>query len=176
MNDEALVKEFLKGSREAFSELVKRHSRPLTTMILRMVRDQEEAKDISQKVFMRAFTGLPRFMLASSFKTWLYTIAINAVRDHLRSRKPQMASEKLDDVPDGKASPWERLDDARNLERMRDAIDQLPEKQRITMQLRIYEEMEYREIASVLGGTAAGARGNFFQAVKSLRNKLGGKE
>ena len=116
MNDEALVKEFRKGSKDAFSELVKRHSRPLTMMILRIVRDEEEAKDISQKAFMRAFTGLPRFMMAASFKTWLYQIAMNAVRDHLKHNTPEVPLEAIDKVPDKEGSPVDKLDQARNRE------------------------------------------------------------
>ena len=66
MNDEELVREFRKGNRDAFAELVNRYSRPLTMMILRIVRDAEEAKDISQAVFLKAYEGLSGFMMASS--------------------------------------------------------------------------------------------------------------
>lgn len=173
MNDEALVREFRNGSDEAFAELVRRHSRSLTTMILRITRDEEEAKDISQTVFLKAYSGLSRFIMASSFKTWLYSIALNAVRDHLKRRKPEIGSEDVDKLADATASSGDRLDRARTLKRMRDAIEQLPEKQRLTLQLRVYEGMDYAQIAGMLGGTASGARANFFHAVKALRNRLG---
>ncbi len=176
MNDEALVKEFRNGSDEAFTELVKRHSRSLTTMILRITRDEEEAKDISQTVFLKAYTGLSRFIMASSFKTWLYSIALNAVRDHLRRRKPEITSEDLERLADSTDSVGDRLDNARSLKKMRDAIQELPDRQRLTLQLRVYEGMEYEQIAGLLGGTAGGARANFFHAVKALRNRLGGQE
>jgi RNA polymerase sigma factor (sigma-70 family) len=176
MNDETLVREFRKGSKDAFSELVRRHSKPLTMMILRIIRDEEESKDLSQKAFMKAYTGLPRFLMASSFKTWLYRIAINLVKDHLRVCKHVKAPDEVDEIPDAEASPEHRLDQARNLEKMREAIEDLPEKQRLTLQLRTYEGMDYREIARILGGTSGGARGNFFQAVKTLRERLGTEE
>jgi RNA polymerase sigma-70 factor (ECF subfamily) len=176
MNDETLVREFRNGSDEAFTELVKRHSRSLTTMILRITRDEEEAKDISQTVFLKAYTGLSRFIMASSFKTWLYSIALNAVRDHLRRRKPQIGSKEVEELADSTASSGDRLDRARTLKRMRDAIEELPDRQRLTLQLRVYEGMEYAQIAGILGGTAGGARANFFHAVKTLRNRLGGEE
>ncbi|MBM3300423.1 MAG: hypothetical protein FJY85_10750, partial [Deltaproteobacteria bacterium] len=95
MTDEELVRQFRRGSREAFSELVRRHSRPLTMMIVRLIRDEEEAKDISQKVFLKAYEGLPRFMMASSFKTWLYSIAVNTVTDHKRKRNPTTLSDEV---------------------------------------------------------------------------------
>lgn len=69
MKDEELVKQFHNGSKEAFGELVQRHSRPLAMMILRLVRDEEVTRDISQSVFLRAYEAIPRFMMASSFKT-----------------------------------------------------------------------------------------------------------
>lgn len=172
MNDAELVKQFKKGNREAFSELVRRHSRPLTLLILKMVRDPEEARDISQNVFLKAFEALPRFMMASSFKTWLYKIAVNAVTDHVRKRKPNVEPEALERLVDPARSASDRLEELRCLELLRQAVERLPEKQRATLQLRIYEDMDYNEIARVLGGTAGGARGNFFQAVKTLRKAL----
>jgi RNA polymerase sigma-70 factor (ECF subfamily) len=172
MTDEELVKEFRKGSTEAFSELVRRYSRPLTMTILRLIRDEEEAKDISQKVFLKIFEGLPRFMMASSFKTWLYSIAVNAVRDHWRKRNPTIPSEEASMTPDPSESPAQRLERARTVHEVRKAVEQLPYKQRLTLQLRIYEGMDYKQIAKILGGTTGAARGNFFHAVKTLRQKL----
>jgi RNA polymerase sigma-70 factor, ECF subfamily len=173
MRDEELVHEFRKGNREAFSELVTRHSKPLTMMLLRLVRDEDTARDISQSALLKAFESLPRFMMASSFKTWLYSIAINAAKDLLRKRKPQAGADAYERLIDPTRPPGERIDKARNVQRLRKAIEGLPEKQRLTLQLRIYEEMDYKEIARVLGGTAGGARGNFFQAIKTLKGRIG---
>jgi RNA polymerase sigma-70 factor (ECF subfamily) len=173
MNDADLVDAFRRGEAEAFSELVRRHSKPLTMMILRIVRDQEEAKDLSQLTFIKAYEGFPRFARASSFKTWLYSIAMNAVRDHLRKKRPPMVTEVLERLPDPMEPAPERLDKERQIMKVRNAMEELPQKQRFTVQLRIYEGLDYKEIAKILGGTAGSARGNFFQAVKSLREKLG---
>ncbi len=175
MNDADLLREFRKGNKEVFSELVSRYSKPLTIMILRIVGDPEEAKDISQMTFLKAFEGLPKFMMVSSIKTWLYSIALNTLRDHLRKRKATLVPDALEQLADPKEPAGERLDKARNLERMRKALERLPEKQRLTVQLRIYEELDYKEIARLLGGTEGGARGNFFQGIKALKEKLGSK-
>lgn len=172
MNDADLVKEFRRGNRDAFSELVRKYSKPLTMMILKIVRDREAAKDISQTVFLKAFEGLPRFMMASSFKTWLYRIAINAITDHTRKRTPPPETEMVEQIADTSLSPSERVEKDLYVKHLREAIAQLPEKQRLTLQLRIYEEMDYKEIARILGGTAVAARGNFFQATKTLRRIL----
>jgi len=174
MNDADLVRDFRNGNREAFAELVRRYSRPVTMTILGIVRDNEAAKDISQHVFLKAFEKLSGFMFASSFKTWLYRIAINAARDHLRRRKYDFTAELNDYVADPGRPPGVRLEEHSTQLLVRSAIEELPEKQRLTLQLRIYDEMDYKEIARVLGGTEGGARVNFFQAVKTLRKKIGG--
>jgi RNA polymerase sigma-70 factor, ECF subfamily len=173
MNDADLIKEFRKGNTEAFSELVNKYSRPLTMTILRIIRDAEEAKDISQMVFLKAYEGLPRFVMASSFKTWLYSIALNTARDHLRKRRPVQIADALDTLIDPSEPVGDRLDKERNLVKLREAIEALPLKQRLTLQLRIYEEMDYEEIAKMVGGSAGSARVNFFQAAKTLKEKLG---
>jgi len=173
MTDADLLKEFRKGNRDAFSGLVERYSKPITMMILRMVKDLEEAKDISQTVFLKAYEGLPSFLMTSSFKTWLYRIALNTTRDHLRKQKPGISAVSVDDLAGPAESPGEQLDKARHLRKLRLAIEELPEKQRLTLILRIYEDMDYSEIAKILGGTAGSARGNFFQATRTLREKFG---
>ncbi|HMK34742.1 MAG TPA: sigma-70 family RNA polymerase sigma factor [Desulfomonilaceae bacterium] len=173
MDDADLIKDFRKGRTEAFSELVQKYSKPLTMTIFRMIRDVEESKDISQTVFLKAYEGLPGFTMASSFKTWLYKIALNTVRDYLRKRKPIHSTDALETLVDPAEPTWDSLDKKRNLSRMREAMETLPPKQRLTLQLRVYEDMDYEEIARVLGGTAGGARVNFFQAAKALREKLG---
>jgi len=90
-----------------------------------------------------------------------------------QEKKPVLDNEVLERVADLAASSYDRLERAQVVSRLRQAIEELPEKQRLTLQLRIYEEMDYQEIAGVLGGNAGSARGNFFQAVKTLRVKLG---
>jgi len=172
MTDEDLVKECRRGSKEAFSELVRRYSRPLTRMILRLIRDEEEARDMSQRVFLKAYEGLPRFLMASSFKTWLYRIALNAVKDHLRKDNPTVLSDEVHMTPDASQSPARMLEEARTLSDVRKAVAELPLKQRLTLELRIYEGMDYKQIARTIGGSAGSARGNFFQAIKALREKL----
>jgi RNA polymerase sigma-70 factor (ECF subfamily) len=84
-----------------------------------------------------------------------------------------MIPDALENIPDPVESAPERLEKKRQIMKLRDALEELPQKQRLTIQLRIYEGLDYKEIAEILGGTAGGARGNFFQAVRSLREKLG---
>lgn len=173
MDDTDLIREFRNGNRDAFCSLMRKYSRPITLLILKMVRDEEDAKDLSQAAFLKAYQGLPRFLMDSSFKTWLYSIALNTVKDHLRKKKYHFVTDVTDEIEDPTDNPAAQLEKGQYRRKMRDAVESLPEKQRLTLQLRMYEGMDYKEIAEVLGGTAAGARGNFFQAAKTLREKLG---
>ena len=140
MTDEELVNSAREGDRDAFNILVERYAKPLTMMILRMVKDAEDARDISQHVFLKAYERLPLFRNSSSFKTWLYKVAINTVTDHLRRRKPDF----LTVISTTLWTPSIRLRQLATMEkeqelRIRTAVQDLPEKQRMTLQLRVYE-------------------------------------
>lgn len=172
MDDADLIRQFRNGNREAFCTLMLRYSRPVTLLILKIVHDEEDAKDLSQAAFLKAYQGLPRFFMDSSFKTWLYSITLNTVKDFLRKRKLRRVKDITDEIEDPAETPAAKFERAQYAQKMREAVEQLPEKQRLTLQLRIYEGMDYKEIAKILGGTAGGARGNFFQATKTLREKL----
>lgn len=169
ITDADLVVRFQKGNREAFSELAERYLSPMTRFVLRMVRDEDIAKDIVQTVFLKAYEGLSSFQGTSSFKTWLYRIAVNTTTDHFRKCR-EHADEDVSQLP---APPMDcpsvQLDRAQSIARLRKAVTELPEKQGLTLQLRVYGEMSYSEIAEILGGTEGGARANFFQAVRTLR-------
>jgi RNA polymerase sigma-70 factor, ECF subfamily len=171
MTDTDLVRAFKNGDKDSFSELVRKYTKPLTMMIMRIVKDPEEAKDLSQTAFLKAYEGLAGFEMASSFKTWLYSIAMNTAKDYLRKHKPDL-DPIVDRTPDHREAPPEIIDRERKLKKIRDAIELLPEKQRLTLRLRVYEEMNYKEIAATLGGTEGGARVNFFQATKALKDSL----
>jgi RNA polymerase sigma-70 factor, ECF subfamily len=172
MEDLALVKRFLKGDHNAFTELVDRYSRPLMLFCLKMLHDQEEAKDVSQQVFLKAYEHLPGFSMNSSFKTWLYAIAINSIRDAFRRKKQEYSGDGHLDVIDPAESVTDRLDKHRQLHKLRILIEMLPEKQRLTVLLRLYEELDYKEIANLIGGSEGSARVNFFQGIKTLREKM----
>jgi RNA polymerase sigma-70 factor, ECF subfamily len=172
MTDEELVIRAQKGDRDAFTKLIDKYSRPLTMMILRMVRDKEDARDISQQVFLKAYEHLPLFKHSSSFKTWLYKVAINSVKDHLRKRTLPSGPGDLEGIADPTDSPASLLEKEQELHLIRAAVLDLPDKQRMTLLLRIYEGMDYGQIAQILGGREQSARGNLYEALKALKHKL----
>lgn len=171
--DIELVDATLAGDNEAFENLVARHQRSIYVVILRMCNDPDETLDIVQRVFLRAYTKLHTFKRRSTFKTWLYTIAINTCRNELRRRQRWGLMERVEDVDPGtKAGLDERLITGERKQRLAEAVESLPPKQKAILVLRIYEEMSFRDIAGVVGGSENAAKVNFHFAVKSLQEKL----
>ncbi|MFH0824785.1 MAG: sigma-70 family RNA polymerase sigma factor, partial [Pseudomonadota bacterium] len=103
-------------------------------------------------------------------------VAVNAARDFLRRSRRGISEGSLEDIEDPAESPAQVMERKQALQTVRGAVKDLPERQRLTLQLRVYEGMDYEQIAKILGGSAAGAKGNFHQALKNLRQKLHGDE
>lgn len=168
--DDPLVERFRAGDMRAFDDLVRRYQRAIYALALRYVRDPDDAKDIAQRAFVKAFEGLGGFRRASSFRTWLYRIAVNLALNHVRDRKPrgELPEEALaiDAVGAGNLVAAE---DRRRLWR---AIDELPPKQRLVLELRVYDDLPFREVAEIAGTSENAAKVNFHHAVKALRERL----
>jgi len=168
--DAERVERFRAGDRRAFDELVRRYQRPIFGLVLRYVRDRDEAKDLAQRTFVRALEGLEGFRQRARFRTWLYRIAVNLAKNHLRDRKPRVAVD--DDVaavpPVGDA----HLRSAEERTRLLRAVDALPPKQRLILELRVYEELSFREVGEIAGCSENAAKVNFHHAVKRLKEAL----
>jgi len=167
--DLGLVERFLDGDRAAFAELVVRHQRSIYYLAFRYLGNEADAKDVSQLVFVKAFKSLPSFHARSKFRTWLYRIAINAclnhLRDHRRERPTEISENALTTAATG---PRELIRDQTSA-RLREAIDELPNKQRMVIELRIYDELRVKEIAELADCSENAAKVNFHHAVKRLR-------
>jgi RNA polymerase sigma-70 factor (ECF subfamily) len=173
-DEHALVAACLAGRRDAFGEIVARHQRTIYQLCYRFAGRHEDAVDLAQEVFLRAYRGLRNFKGASSLRTWLYRIGINVCLNRASSRAP--ASEPLDEyrhLRDPGADPASALLRAERSERVRAAIARLPPKQRATLVLRVYQDLSHREIASVLGGSVGAVKANFFHALRNLKKILG---
>jgi RNA polymerase sigma factor (sigma-70 family) len=160
VTDEELVALVLRGDGNSFTPLVERHKRGIVNFVYALVRSSEEADDVSQETFMRAYAHLKTFNpKLAKFSTWLYQIARNTARTHLMKerRRPQtedlFEDETLDQkLPDQRpnAAPEARLlasDDERML---RAALQRIPEKMRSALVLRYFKHMEYQEIADTM--------------------------
>ena len=173
LDEPALVAACLAGRREAFDMIVELHRRAVYQLCYRFVGNHEDASDLSQEVFIRAFRGLDRFRGDSSLGTWLYRIAVNVSLNKVSAKQPQ--TEPIDARPhiDSRAvDPSSELLRGERAAQVRAAIACLPKKQRATVILRIYHELSHEEIAGILGSSVGAVKTNFFHALAKLRNLL----
>ena len=161
------------GSAAASSaELVERHRPEILRYLGRLLRDTDEAEDACQDVFLRAHRAFARLRPDSNVRAWLYRIATNHALNagRRRARALRSAAEvDVDTLAAAADSPEARAD----VRAVVGAVDALPPRQRAALVLRRFHGLDYAEIAASLGGTAAGARANVYQAVKKLRVAIG---
>jgi len=169
--DAALIARYLAGERRAFDELVRHYQKPIYHLAFRYLRSEADAKDLTQRTFLKVYGALPRFRAEASFRTWIYRIAINLCLNELRDRRRGEASDRPEAIEQALAPPpdIESLDAQARGAWLRRAIASLPPKQRMVLELRIYDELPFREVAELVGSTENAAKVNFHHAVKRLR-------
>ncbi len=176
LDERSLVEACLASRPGAFDLIVERHRRQVYQLCYRFVSNHEDASDLSQDVFLRAYRGLRNFRGQSSLATWLYRIGVNVCLNRVSAKAPLgKLTESIDerefaDVHAESASE-RMLKDERGA-RVREAIAQLPRKQRATLILRMYHEMPHHEIAEVLGSSVGAVKANFFHALGNLKKIL----
>jgi RNA polymerase sigma-70 factor, ECF subfamily len=158
---------------EVLALLLARHGDELARHIRRIVRDDDVAQDILQDTLIRAHGALPRLAAGSNTRAWLYRIATNASLNHLRARRRERAA--LERHAAERAAEGPAPDGADGTDAPRAAlwsqVAALPERQRLAITLRLADELNYEEIARRVGGTAATARANVYQATRKLRSR-----
>jgi RNA polymerase sigma-70 factor, ECF subfamily len=178
LSEAALVEACLAGRSGAFDLIVQRHRRSVYLLCCRFVGNHEDASDLSQDVFLRAYRGLKGFRGQSSLATWLYRIGVNVCLNRVGAKAP-VTTESIEEqqyVDTRSESPSERLLKEERSARVRAAIAELPKKQRVTLILRMYHEMSHQEIAEVLGSSVGAVKANFFHALNNLKKQLGPEE
>ncbi|PIT99672.1 MAG: RNA polymerase subunit sigma [Bdellovibrionales bacterium CG10_big_fil_rev_8_21_14_0_10_45_34] len=170
-SDIELVVNVQSGSIEAFSELVKRHQVGLIRMCFRVTRDMETAQEVAQDAFVKAYQKIGAFEGRSSFKSWLYQIGINTAKNSLRKHMITVSSDdiqiaSLASSPEGKMV---RNDVKAALD---GAIEQLPDKQRLAVQLRIFEDMSFEEVSQAMDCPYDTAKANFRHGLMKLKDRF----
>ena len=180
MSEAALIEACLADRSGAFDLVVERHRRAVYQLCWRFVGNHEDASDLSQDIFLRAYRGLRRFRGQSSLATWLYRIGVNVCLNRVGAKAPlEKLTEPIQDrqyVDTRSESASERLLKKERSARVRAAIAELPRKQRATLILRMYHEMSHQEIADVLGSSVGAVKANFFHALGNLKKQLGSEE
>jgi RNA polymerase sigma-70 factor (ECF subfamily) len=157
-----------RGEREAFDRLVERFQRDIYRLCYRYVNNHEDANDVAQEVFLKAYRAIRRFRGDSSFSTWLYRIAVNTCLNFRSSRKPE-TEELPEALADPRAGVVTSLESEEQARRVREAIRRLPEKQRATLILKVYHDLTHEEVARILGSTVGTVKANLFHALGNLR-------
>ncbi len=165
------------GNEEAFEVVVTRHQRAVYGLCYRFVGNHEDAADLAQEVFLRAYRALPSFRGTSSLGTWLYRIAVNVSLNRVSVRTPStIPVEACGSVRAAGATPAEALLEAERASQVRAAVARLPKKQRATLILRVYHDLPHQEIAAILGTSVGAVKANFFHALSNLRRMLGSRD
>ena len=171
-----------RGDHDAFRILVERHSRAVFRVAFRHTGHEQDAEDVVQETFLRAYRQIGQFEARSSFATWLYRIAFNCAHDLLRQRPKPGSRLSLDDEDEGKrvdvvdaspsADPGQVLASNRLGQRLRQAMDELTSQERAAFVMRHYEGLSIDEIGQALDLGASAAKHSVFRAVRKLRAAL----
>jgi RNA polymerase sigma-70 factor, ECF subfamily len=173
--DEELVRLARAGEPTAMDELVSRHYAGAYRVALGILRDEEEAADVAQDAFLKAFRGLQGFRGDASFRTWLLAIVANESRGVFRrsGRRKETSLEAAGPLASDDEDAEQKLEKREEVARVRRLLERLPEKQRQSVTLRIFESLSFREIGALIGSTEGAARVNYHHGIRRLREMLG---
>lgn len=169
------------GDAESFNQLVTRWERPIYALAFRVLGREEDARDICQETFLRAFRAMPGFKGQAKFSSWLYRIALNLCRDWMRRKRRQPLVDLPDDVElEDVASaqgPTETIEDLVARRRLSEAVGlamaRLPEEQRTAIVLKEYHGLTFQEIADLQGCPLSTVKTRLYQGLTQLRRTLG---
>jgi len=178
--DEELVARTVAGDADSFNQLILRWERPIYALAYRVIGRDEDARDVCQETFLRAFRALPGFKGQAKFSSWLYRIALNLCRDWIRRQRRTpivSAPEGVDIVELASAQgPLESIEDlvARNQlsQTVSDAMLHLPEEQRTAIVLKEYHGLTFQEIADMLQCPLSTVKTRLYQGLSVLRRRL----
>ena len=174
LDERALVEASLANEPGAFDLIVERHRRTVYHLCYRFVGNHEDASDLSQDVFLRAYRGLRTFRGQSALATWLYRIGVNVCLNRVAVKTPitEPIEERRHVDTRAETAPDRLLREERAV-RVRAGIARLPPKQRAALILRLYHELSHQEIADMLGSSVGAVKANVFHALQSLKRILG---
>jgi RNA polymerase sigma-70 factor (ECF subfamily) len=178
-DDREIVMEILSGDLNAYRDLVQRYQRQIFNLMYRLTGSREDARDLAQETFIKAYQSLERFNPASRFFPWLYTIGLNHGRNFLRDRKVQRDcfTDLRENGTEMDCLPARRKNDADLLDlyRLRKALRELPLEYREAVVLHFREGFSMKEIAAALDLTVSGAKMRIHRGLKRLRQMIDGE-
>jgi len=178
MEDKALIEEARNGSHEAFEAIVKRYEKKVFHLAYGFVQDRAAADDLAQEIFVKVYFSLSKFHFRSEFGTWLYRIAVNHIKDHLRkvSRRKEVSLEEFENAPpvaDDQVKEREKeLDDDLKKKAVFRVLETLPQKYQVILTLRDVKGFSYEEITRILKISPGTVDSRLHRARKMLRKKM----
>ena len=178
--DEELVERSRSGDADSFNQLILRWERPIYALAYRVIGRDEDARDVCQETFLRAFRALPGFKGQAKFSSWLYRIALNLCRDWIRRQKrtPVVAMPEGVDIAElaAEQGPVESIEDLVARKELSDtvaiAMRELPEEQRTAIVLKEYHGLTFQEIADLQGCPLSTVKTRLYQGLSVLRRHL----
>ncbi|MBC8166090.1 MAG: sigma-70 family RNA polymerase sigma factor [Bryobacteraceae bacterium] len=179
--DAELMVRVREGDSASFALLLDRHRGPVIHFLYRMVQNQAIAEELAQEVFLRVYRSRASYEPTAKFTTWLFRIATHLALNQIRDRRHERGSESIDEDPkdgmvrqlhDREPNVEQKMLRAACLKEVRLAIDDLPGKQKSAVLMHKYQEMEYSQIAGVLGCSESAVKSLLFRAYETLRSRL----
>jgi RNA polymerase sigma-70 factor (ECF subfamily) len=172
IDDSRLVQAITEGELDAWAEVISKYQQPIYYFIIRMVKQHQQAADLTQQVFVQAYRKVNQLRSGAQLRPWLYKIALNRCKNYFRlirrHRFMDIAeTELVDDY-----SVLEEIIDRENKRRLQQAVDRLPRKQRLTVVFRVYQGLSYKEIAHILGCSIDTVKANFYHAINGLKDLM----
>ena len=188
VDDSVLIREAQRGNRAAFEELVRQYDQAVLRLALNLTRSEQDAQDIYQEAFLKAYRNLGSFRFECSFYTWMYRIVTNLCLDHIRKRQVRKEDSAvltdsdgdeyslLDQVKDGRAhaNPEHDLMRRELGRKIQTALKKLTPRERMVFELKHYQGLKLRTIGEMLSTTEETAKNTLFRATQKLRASLGG--
>lgn len=176
IEDTVLIDRFLAGDEQAFNTLVEKYKRKIYLTAYRLLGNNEDARDITQEVIIKMYNELKNFRRESSIYTWIYRITTNLSLNELKKRKIRNFFD-YDEVEewlfkDEKQSPELSYRENELSNKIQEAINKLPDKQRTVFTLRYYDGLSYEEISEILGTSVGALKANYFHAINKLQKEL----
>jgi RNA polymerase sigma factor (sigma-70 family) len=171
LEDQAVIEEILQGSKEAFSIIVDKYKYKIYSVLRNMGASHQDAQDLTQETFIKSYRKLASHSRDRSFTAWMYAIAINLLKDHVRSRPLLSGQDQIDELQDDNTPEHYYLRKEWKVEVQRMLVH-LPENYRIVLILRYTNELSYEEIGDITGMPSNQVRNCLYRAKQSLKKRL----
>lgn len=177
--EQDVIRQCLNGDAECYALLVDRYKDMAYNIAYRMLGDSDTAKDMSQESFISAYASLGNFQYGSLFSSWLYRIVVNKCKDHMRAERDTVQIDEINDiVPSGERTPEQTAASRQTGDVIQQALNSLPDEYREVIVLKHIEELDFREIADILGVSVNALKVRAHRGremLKELLQKTGGR-